>query len=312
MVLDLLRKMLNIVAVFAALIGFLVVLHFPWSTGRMTISETTAASGFYEEIYAKQTAEDTAGNTEHVYVEAGRAAGDAVGITESVREFVLEHDLETGRVLEVGAGSGQLQDVVEDYTGLDIAASAARYFHKPFVQGSATDLPFEANEFDSAWTVWTLEHVDDPEKGFSELRRVTKPGGLIYLFPAWNCPPWLAGGYAVRPYGDLDLLGKVTKASLVVRKNPWFRVSHLIPTRALWYWFWSLTHEPTTLRYHQLEPTYEQYWTADTDATVSMDSHEAMIWFQSRGDECLNCPEEFGDQLLLGFQPLIIRVNKAE
>lgn len=114
MVLDLLRKMLNIVAVFAALIGLLVALHFPWSTGKMMISETTAASSFYEEVYATQTAENKAASTVHVYVEAGRAAGDAVGVTESVRAFVLDHHLEGGRVLEVGAGSGQLQDIVED------------------------------------------------------------------------------------------------------------------------------------------------------------------------------------------------------
>jgi hypothetical protein len=46
---------------------------------------------------------------------------------------------------------------------------------------------------------------------------------------------------------------------------------------------------PTKLHYRRLVPNYEKYWVPDSDAINSIDSHEAMLWFLSRGDECLNC-----------------------
>ena len=62
---------------------------------------------------------------------------------------------------------------------------------------------------------------------------------------------------------------------------------------------------PTRLRYRRLTPNYEKYWIADSDAVNSIDSYEAMLWFLSRGDECLNCS-------LFNFGgPLIIRVHKS-
>lgn len=298
----------------AAVILALVMLHFPEATDQTAGSRVEAAQTFYEEVYADSPpADDTDDSSrEHDYVALGAAAGETFGIKESVQQFVAKYGLEQARVLEVGAGSGQLQDIVEDYTGLDIAASAARYFHKPFVQGSATDLPFGENQFDSIWTVWVLEHVDTPEKGFAELRRVVKPGGLLYLFPAWNCTSWAAEGYGVRPYSAFDLKGKLIKASLLIRDSPLFRASYLIPTRAIRHAYWKYSGQPTTLRYSVLTPNYRHYWTADSDATVNIDAHEAMLWYVSRSDECLNCPAEIGDQMLLGFEPLIIRVHKQE
>jgi SAM-dependent methyltransferase len=311
---DLAREILIILGVAAVIILALVLVHFPWATDQNRETEIHEARTFYEEAYtpvASTEEDDAAGSgDDHVYVTFGEAATESLGIVPAVERFVTKYGIQDARVLEVGAGSGKLQDIVEDYTGLDIAASAARYFHKPFVQGSATDLPFADNEFDSAWTIWVLEHVDTPEKGFAELRRVVKPGGLLYLFPAWNCSSWAAQGYAVRPYSDFDLTGKAIKASLLIRDQPLFRISYLLPTRALRHAYWKLTGQPTTLRYNALTPNYDHYWTADSDATVSIDGYEAMLWYLSRGDECLNCPEKFSDQLLLGFEPLIIRVNK--
>ncbi len=310
---DLAWEILVVLGVTAAVISTLILLHFPQDTDQTAGTRVEAARTFYEEVYAPDS--PSAGDTddssdEHNYVAFGEAAGETFGIKESVQRFVAKYELEHARVLEVGDGSVQLQDIVENYTGLDIAASAARYFHKPFVQASATELPFGENEFDSVWTVWVLEHVDTPEKGFAELRRVVKSGGLLYLFPAWNCTSWAAEGYGVRPYSAFDLQGKLIKASLLIRDNPLFRASYLIPTRAVRYAHWRYTAQPTALRYSVLTPNYRHYWTADSDATVSIDAHEAMLWYVSRGDECLNCPAEVGDQMLLGFEPLIIRVHK--
>jgi hypothetical protein len=58
-----------------------------------------------------------------------------------------------------------------------------------------------------------------------------------------------------------------------------------------------------------LTPNYEKYWVADSDAVNSIDSHEAMLWFRSRGDECLSCQGQDAS-VFIGSIPLIIRVHK--
>ena len=57
------------------------------------------------------------------------------------REVVQKYGLSDKRVLDVGSGDGSLQDLVTDYTGLDISESARRFYHKPFVAASATSMP---------------------------------------------------------------------------------------------------------------------------------------------------------------------------
>ena len=192
----------------------LTVCYFPTQVDEMgEVSQDEAAEAFYESVY-----ESTEEGGDSDYVEYARLTADHEDINGQVKKFVEQYGLSGKRVLEVGAGSGTLQDLVEHYTGLDIAASAARYFHKPFVQGSATDLPFQDNEFDAIWTVWVLEHVPTPERALNEMRRTVSNGGLIYLAPAWNCSSAAAEGYRVRPYRDLDWQGKFIKAGL-----PWTR-----------------------------------------------------------------------------------------
>jgi len=49
---------------------------------------------------------------------------------------------------------------------------------------------------------------------------------------------------------------------------------------------------------------------AEIEKTVnSIDVHEAMLWFATRGDECLNCAGAV-ESLFMDFGPLIIRVHK--
>jgi SAM-dependent methyltransferase len=181
----------------------------------------------------------------------------------------------------------------------------AHFYHKKFVLGSATALPFQDNSFDGLWSIWVFEHVPNPEQAFSEARRVIRDNGVIFLMPAWNCTSWAAEGYEIRPYSDFGLGGKLIKASLLLRSSPPFIMLSLIPNRLIRslaaYW------GPTRLRYRRLEPNYEKYWVADSDAVNSIDVHEALLWFRSRGDECLNCD---GPSLLIPSAPLIIRVHK--
>ena len=294
--------------------------YFPHDTDDPSLEtslDLDAADEFYEEVYSpvEPSAEGSGEgeSNDHEYVQIGRMAGETGGATETATWFVEEYGLRDAKVLEVGAGSGQLQDLVDDYTGLDIAASASRFFHKPFVHGSATDLPFKDSEFDGVWTIWVLEHVLNPELALAEMRRVTRSGGVILLAPGWNCPSWWAEGYQVRPYGELDAKGKIIKASLTLRAHPVYQYAHLLSARLLRRALWEIRGGgPTTFLYRRLDPNFERYWVPDSDAVASLDPHEAMLWYTSRGDECLNCPKELGDRMMMGLQSLVIRVNKGD
>ena len=211
-------------------------------------------------------------------------------------------------MLEVGSGTGSLQDLVEDYTGLDISPNVARHYHKRFVLGSATALPFPDNSFDASWTVWVLEHVPEPERMLAELRRVVKPQGLLYLCPAWNCVPWAANGYEMRPYGDFGFGGKIVKLAIPLRKLS--AVMARTPIRFIRSAQYRIEGTRTRLRFRALTPNYEHFWGPDSDAAVSLDSQEAYQWFSSRGDQCLNCSGDFpGDQTP---KPLVIRIRKSD
>ena len=232
---------------------------------------------------------------------------EGVHLKNRVETFVHDYHLHDRKVLDVGSGDGYLQDVVADYTGLDISKTAARHYHKPFVHGTATAMPFENNTFDVIWTIWVLEHIPNPEAALAEMRRVVKSGGLLYLSPAWNCVPWAAKGYDVRPYSDFGLGGKIIKASVPVQRQLGFWFITTMPNRIVRTLAWPLG--PTRLHYRRLEPNYEQYWQSDSDAVASIDGAEAAMWYQSRGDTCENC--EIGWRWpFTSVMPLIIRVNK--
>lgn len=60
---------------------------------------------------------------------------------------------------------------LSDLVGLD---HAIRY-----LQGSATELPFEDNSFDIAWTQHVQMNIEDKRKFYAEMARVLKPGGQL-------------------------------------------------------------------------------------------------------------------------------------
>lgn len=94
-----------------------------------------------------------------------------------------------GRWLEVGAGTGRFASRMEIKEGIDpspamleIAASRGVRTY----QGSAEDLPFEANSFDGILMAFTLCFIDSPDKALSQCHRILKENGqlLIGLIPA--------------------------------------------------------------------------------------------------------------------------------
>ena len=52
--------------------------------------------------------------------------------------------------------------------------------------GDAESLPWQAGTFDSAFLCWVLEHVGDPLRVLSEVRRVLRPGSPIFVTEVQN------------------------------------------------------------------------------------------------------------------------------
>lgn len=292
----------------------LVVAHFPYDTDA-PLSEAEAEKNrlYYAEAY-KQISTGQNGTSEATstyeakYLEMAKAVAEGQDIRGKVERFVKDYGLKDRAMLEIGSGRGYLQDVLPDYTGLDISSNVARFYHKKFVLGSATALPFEDNTFDGGWSIWVFEHVPNPEQALRECRRVMKDGAIFFLNPALNSTSWAADGYEVRPYSDFGVGGKLIKASVSVRATRPFRFAMLAPIRIVRSAM-SLFENPTKLRYHRLAANYKEYWQPDSDAINGMDRQELMLWFQSRGDECLNCAGLAGSPIMRA-DPLIIKIHK--
>ena len=285
-------KILVVASLLAAACAALVAIHFPYDTeAPLSEAEVKKAIDFYGRAY--QAARDDRPTAEDdEYAKVAAEAAQVFNIKERLQSFLDQYGLKDKKALDIGAGSGYLQDVVADYTGLDISPTAQRFFKKPFVLGTATALPFPDNQFDVVWSIWVLEHVQNPEQALREMRRVVKPNGFIYLQPAWYVVTWLGDGYGVRPYSDFNLRGKIIKASVPLRRSPLFRGSYTVPIRVLRLLDVWMESSPSTLHYRRLTPNYEKYWGPDSDAVNSIDPYEAYLWFTSRGDECLNWPAE--------------------
>ena len=292
---------------------------FPWNTDSQA-DESMKTRDFYAKAY--DTGQASTGRTapsvivplsekEQFYVDFARKAAISFGVPEMMADFVKRFDLQNKKVLEVGAGSGLLQDSVADYTGLDISPTARRFFHKPFVEASATAMPFPDSFFDALWSIWVLEHIPNPEMALMEIRRVVKPGGMILLRPAFSCSRYAAQGYAVRPYSDFGWKGKLTKATARIVESWLFRRLYSQQVKMLRSFGARLGTGPSRLHFVRLTPNYDQYWMADSDATTSLSFHELYLWFVTRGDRCVNCPSEariVADGLPSDY--LIIQVQK--
>ena len=89
-------------------------------------------------------------------------------------------------VLDIGAGAGErslydYKSKCERMVGVDVDP---RVVDNPLlhegVQANANSLPFQDNQFDLAFSVYVLEHVDQPEVFCREVARVLKPGGQYW------------------------------------------------------------------------------------------------------------------------------------
>lgn len=100
----------------------------------------------------------------------------------------------TGRVLEIGIGSGlnlpHYGERVDSITGLDpaaeltaIARTRAEDASAPvdLLQVSGEEIPAEDSSYDNLVCTWTLCSIPDVDSALKEMHRVVKPGGSLFF-----------------------------------------------------------------------------------------------------------------------------------
>lgn len=107
----------------------------------------------------------------------------------------------TGRVLEVGVGSGLnlgfYPTQVREIVGLEpaprlaaMARRAATHVHTPtaLIEAPAEAIPFDDRSFDTVVTTWTLCTIPDVARALREMRRVLKPEGQLLFVEHGQAP----------------------------------------------------------------------------------------------------------------------------
>jgi SAM-dependent methyltransferase len=98
------------------------------------------------------------------------------------------------RLLDAGCGSGRTLDELAGYgrvSGIDLSpeavAAARRRGHDDVHVARAEELPFADATFDVVTCLDVVEHTPDDRATLAELRRVTRPGGLLLVtVPAYQ------------------------------------------------------------------------------------------------------------------------------
>jgi ubiquinone/menaquinone biosynthesis C-methylase UbiE len=121
-------------------------------------------------------------------------------------DFMAQHrsraaPFATGRVLEIGSGSGlnfpEYSDQVEHLFGLEpssvLCEKAAEMaedapFPVEFLQTGAEAIPLGTAEIDTVVSSWTLCSIADIEPALQEIRRVLKPGGRFIFIEHGRSP----------------------------------------------------------------------------------------------------------------------------
>ena len=101
------------------------------------------------------------------------------------------------RCLDAGCGGGRgsilmAQSGAREVVGVDLSetnvrscrmrASQKGLTNLSFQQHSLVELPFEDESFDLVWCNGVLHHITDPDQGLTEIARVLKRGGHMWLY----------------------------------------------------------------------------------------------------------------------------------
>lgn len=159
------------------------------------------------------------------------------------------------RCLDGGCGHGALcyelsQLGAAEVTGVDLKPTPNEggfegVKNVKFAQGSLMSLPFSENSFDLVVSSGVLHHTANPEKGFSEMARVLKPGGKIIL--------GVYGKHGLFPY-VLSVMRVFTVKLPIIRKNWVSRLVNWLKIDPIWrYQVLDYLYVPILRRYSPTE-----------------------------------------------------------
>jgi len=228
-------------------------------------------------------------------------------IDEWLQLLSVQH---SGVVAELGCGRGAFRYLAARYCyiGLDISFRALSRYVAPSnaVQADIESLPVASRSVDFVLSVSTLEHVPHPEYALAEIHRILKPGGVVFLAPAWFCRPWAAKGLRIRRYRELGLADKLRKALIPLRNNLLWRSAFVIPSRLFREIQFRWSSGLWRFRYTRLSPNLTDYIDTDCDAFSSLDPHEAVLLFLRWGYEVPSA-SSFLRRLFLRHVPVVVR-----
>jgi ubiquinone/menaquinone biosynthesis C-methylase UbiE len=173
-------------------------------------------------------------------------------IASSTLRYLNKTAIDSQRILEVGCGDGNLignLNIAGERVGLDqspvMLEQARKRFGETmtFIEGDATKLPFENDEFDFTYSSRCLINIQEPAmqfQGIRELIRVTKPGGTIILAEnfteGWEqlrklrSRPWQVplGGVGIQKQMDIDqVLSLLTQENCRLVRWHQYRLTNL-------------------------------------------------------------------------------------
>lgn len=246
-------------------------------------------------------------NEEHPY----KDNQDWHHIRASLKKWARVFDAQDKWVLEIGSGTGLLQDIARKYVGIDFAEKAALYMEKPFCVASAEALPFADSAFEGVFSIWVLEHVRRPERMLAEMRRVAANEGEVFLSAAYGIGNWVSSGVAVRPISALSLKEILVRTLLPIWNSILLRAVIRLPKRLIKLLAFAITRKPTKLSYGVLDPNYDEFLTNDSDAWTSLDPFDTYLYFHSRGDLCVTVQNPIAG-LTLRSRPQVFIVKKND
>lgn len=139
---------------------------------------------------------------------------------------------------DIGCGNGAFTQLIVDscapalVKGIDPSAGQIDYAKTrlsaapvELTTGDAMALPYEDNSVDIAVMALVLFFVPDPQKGFAEMVRITKPGGIVAAY-VWDIP---GGGFPADA-----VWFELAAAGHPVPKPPSAPISEMKALKALW------------------------------------------------------------------------------
>ena len=186
-------------------------------------------------------------------------------------------------VLDVGCGAGPLRTCHPGYIGLDLSHSALRHFAGRRLCADASALPLRDRAIGAVASITTIEHLCEPVRFLLEADRVLLSGGILIISAGWLVSRWTAFGLRSRPWHDCSWADRLRKLCLLLISPKPVRAIAIIPRRAFRELEFLLRRRQTwRLRYRHLRPNTSRLLESDSDAAVSIDPHEVLLWLRSR------------------------------